>query len=88
MDAFNDRELSREFKSMRKVVGGSVRDEASEKYLGGRDKDKIFSRPKVQPEKIPITLNTLLINGIEQHNNFLVGNLKKYVIAKNGRAEW
>ncbi len=83
---FNDREFTREFRSIRKVGGGSVRDEGSEKYLGGRDKDKIFSRPKPLVEKIPITLNTLLINGIEQNTNFLVGNLKKYVISKNGRA--
>jgi len=36
-----------------------------------------------QKEKIPITLNTLLINGIDQNSNFIVGNLKKYVISKN-----
>lgn len=84
-DVFNDREFTRDFRSIRKT-GGSVKDEHSDKNLK-RDKDKIFSRPKAPNDKIPITLNTLLINGIEQQNNFLLGNLKKYVISKNGRPE-
>lgn len=33
-------------------------------------------------EKIPITLNTLLINGIEQQNNFIGGHIKKFVMNK------
>ena len=48
------------------------------------EKEKLFAvKNASMKEKIPITLNTLLINGIEQHNHFLAGNLKKFVINKN-----
>lgn len=44
----------------------------------------IFSTKQTSlKEKIPIALNTLLINGIEQQNAFISGNLKRHVISKN-----
>ena len=52
-----------------------------------KDRDRFFYKMNSGKEKVPIALNTLLINGIEQQNNFLVGNLKKYVIYKNGKYE-
>ena len=40
-DAFNDREFTRDFKSIKKL--GSVRDEISEKRIG-REKEAIFAK--------------------------------------------
>lgn len=69
----------REFKSLKKING---REEISEKRIS--EKEKLFAVKNASlKEKIPITLNTLLINGIEQHNHFVAGNIKKYVISKN-----
>lgn len=49
------------------------------------EKDKFVFSTKYTgvKEKIPIALNTLLINGIEQQNAFISGNLKRHAISKN-----
>ena len=48
-----------------------------------REKERLYSKNSLQKEKdkIPIALNTLLINGLEQHQP-LVSNLKKFMISR------
>ncbi len=52
--------VERDFKSMKKIVGK----EDCEKKVGDRERHIFTSKNILVKEKIPITLNTLLINGI------------------------
>ena len=67
----------REFKSMKKINGK----EDCEKKVVDRERYIFTTKNILVKEKIPITLNTLLINGIEQHADF-GNNLKKCLINK------
>lgn len=53
-----------------------------EKKAGERERHIFTTKNILAKEKIPITLNTLLINGIEQHGEFVSNNLKKCLINK------
>jgi len=66
---FNNFTREGEFKSLRK----------ENDRRASREKDKLYSKNSLQKEKIPINLNTLLINGLEK-NQPLVSNLKKFMI--------
>ena len=68
----------REFKSMKKINGK----EDCEKKVVDRERHIFTTKNILVKEKIPITLNTLLINGIEQHGDFVSNNLKKCLINK------
>ena len=82
----SERDMMRDYREIKSIknMERSTKDDSFFKRFS-KEKQKVVVVSKLNPpkDKIPIALNTLLINGIQQNHNFTPNNFKKFVINKN-----